>query len=252
MHHVVDAEMVLLAEVLVDQRFARRERRQRRRGALLEVDLEHAVDGMRVEPRRVRRAADPTDPRRAGAPRRDELDARYAADGLPGLRRDRVEAVGVLEDEVPSEVLVDRVVETGLQPRGEHRDERDQGQADHQRGGCDRGASRIAHRVLARQLARQSAQADERRARHARKRPDGTRAEDRGAEEDEHRPEPDQAERAVRVADPEQAVGHRRDAEQQENDAEDRGPRAALARRAHPLAQRLERRHARGAYGRRQ
>ena len=73
-----------------------------------------------------------------------------ATDSTPGTslgrrrrpRRDRREAVGVLDHDPAGEVFVDDLGDRALQAGGEDGDEGDQGEADHQRRRGDRGAAR--------------------------------------------------------------------------------------------------------------
>ena len=70
-----------------------------------------------------------------------------------------------VDDEVAGEGLVDAGVGRGLERRGDDRDEADQADADHQRGGGGGGALGVAHRVLAGQVPGDAPEAGERASR---------------------------------------------------------------------------------------
>ena len=96
------------------------------------------------------------------------------------LGRHRV--VGVLPE------LVDGVPEGRDDAGGEHRDERDERQADHQRRRRRGGSLRIAPGVVARERSGHAAESCPRPPQPGRERPDETLREQRDAEEDQERP----------------------------------------------------------------
>ena len=128
------------------------ERRKRGGRSHLPVELEHARAG-RIDRGREEAVAERL--RVAGADVADRLDARDRSNGVGRRDRDRLEVVlrgdrvaGVVPD------LVDGAAERRRDARREHGDERDEREADHQRG-CGRGSSlRVPPRVVARQLGR--------------------------------------------------------------------------------------------------
>ena len=80
------------------------------------------------------------------------VHAGHAADGLLGVGRQRLEALGG-DGDVGADELVQAARDRRLEPGGEDRHEDDESEADHQRRGRRRGAAGVAHRVLAREPA---------------------------------------------------------------------------------------------------
>ena len=128
---------------------------ERLRVALVPLELEHRVDRRRVDAGDGRGRSTPSKTPGREADRRHVLDARRTSATVVGHA---CSGIG----EKPSWFWTISAAETwssivlsteARMPGGEHRDEHDEREADHQRRGGDRGALRLADRVLARELA---------------------------------------------------------------------------------------------------
>ena len=142
-----EMQLVPLRVAVVDERAVGAELREHRLRAFLPLELEHRPAG-RVDRRREEVLAERA--RVAGADVRDRLDARCLRNRVGGGDRDRVEVV-LGRDRVvrvrPD--LVHRTTERCGDAGGEQRDQRDEREADHQRGRSGRGALRVAPSVVA-------------------------------------------------------------------------------------------------------
>ena len=123
-----------------------------------------------------------------GAHVADRLDDRALRGSIGRRRRDRAEVV-LCRDRVVRVVpdVVDGAAEARRDAGGEHRDQRDERQPDHQRGGGRRRALRVAARVVARERTRSAAQARRRPAERPGERADEALREHRDADEDQER-----------------------------------------------------------------
>ena len=134
--------------------------------------------------------------------------------------------------------------ERRLERRGEHRHHRDESQPDHERRSRRGRPARVPHRVLTPELAL-DAQAADRRADHGRERAAAERQQDRDPDERRGGSEPDQGAGVRLVA--EQPVQERRDGRRGQDEADDQSASQRSAGAVRRLAERLDRRDARGA-----
>ncbi len=212
---VADPEPVVGAPALVDHRLLGGQLGEQLLRALAPVQGEHLGGRRRVDQRQ-EPLAGALDVVLGVADRRGDLDPVDPGHRVDGRDRDVREPVGVGDDQIAGERLVDRIVDRAAQPGGEDGDEGDQRESDHQcrRGGG--GAARVADRVLPRQAPRHSAQPLERAADQRRQGRDQARAPQGDADEHGARADPDP--RLARIEGAEQPQQHPGDAEHRERD----------------------------------
>ena len=195
LHRVAEIEVVVLGPVLLQRDVAVTEGRQHIGRPLVDLHVPDLVERGRVDPASERLAADPVDLGLGRVQRRDGLHAGDSLQGVAGLRADRREPVLVQHHDLSLHVLADRVVDRRLHAVREDGHERHQRKPDHQCRGRDGRAARVAERVLAREATGHAAQPLERIADGGGDRRHQPRAQQRHCDEDEDRPDPQQAER---------------------------------------------------------
>ena len=174
------------------------------------------------------------------------IHAGHAPDGLLGVGRQRLEALG-RDGDVGADELVQAARDRRLEPGGEHRHEDDESEADHQRRGRRRGAAGVAHRVLAREPAGLVEREGERLPDRARERPHDIAGDERDADEQQDRASRQRAEAAAGGPAAEQALHEAQEAEQAHARGDVRRPAAARRAGQRVGAQRRDGRDPRGA-----